>query len=108
MEKALGTLFGSTVGRHLVRGLVGMALVLSPVALGACNSTSLGASTTCGQFMSATPQQQQQVIDQLATQYNQPDYATPLGSPEVPYYCSANPNVTLGGFFKEASLQGGG
>jgi hypothetical protein len=108
MEHGLGTLIGLAADRHLLRKLVGIALVLSALALGACNSTSLSASTTCGQFMSATPQQQQQVLDQLATQYNQPDYATPLGSPEVPYYCSANPNVTLGHFFKEASLQGGG
>jgi hypothetical protein len=53
--------------------------------------------------MSASPQQQQEVVDQLATQYNKPDYATPLGSPEVPYFCSANPDVTLGHFFQEAS-----
>jgi hypothetical protein len=94
---------GRYVGRHLIRGLAGIALLLSALTLSACNSTSLGSSTTCRQFMSATPQQQQQVLDQLATQYNKPDYATPLGSPEVPYYCSANPSVTLGQFFKEAS-----
>jgi len=52
--------------------------------------------------MSASPQAQQTVVDQLAQQYNKPDYATPLGSPEVPYYCSSNPNVTLGEFFERA------
>ena len=52
--------------------------------------------------MAASPQDQQTIVDQLAQQYDKPDYATPLGSPEVPYYCTSNPNVTLGEFFKHA------
>ncbi len=88
---------------RLARALTVTTALLSVCALGACNSNSLGASSTCSQFMSSSLQQQQEVVDQLATQYNKPDYTTPLGSPEVPYFCSANPNVTLGHFFQEAS-----
>jgi hypothetical protein len=52
--------------------------------------------------MNANASDQQQVVDSLAGQYNKPDYSTPLGSPEIPYYCSANPSVTLGQFFQNA------
>ncbi len=89
--------------RRLTQVVTVIPALLLVCALGACNSSGLGASSTCNQFMSASPQQQQEVVDQLATQYNKPDYATPLGSPEVPYFCSANPDVTLGHFFQEAS-----
>lgn len=81
-----------------------MAGVSSLVGLSfaSCNGSSLSASSTCSQFMAASPQDQQTIVDQLAQQYDKPDYATPLGSPEVPYYCTSNPNVTLGEFFKHA------
>jgi hypothetical protein len=78
------------------------ALAFSAVVAGACNGSGLTAASTCSQFMNATPQAQQTIVDQLATQYNKPDYASPLGAPEVPYYCAANPNVTLGQFFSNA------
>ena len=47
-------------------------------------------------------QAQQTAVEKLAAQYDKPDYATPLGMPEVPYYCSANPSATLGYFFSHA------
>jgi hypothetical protein len=81
--------------------LIGVAS-LTGLSLASCAGSSLSASSTCSQFMSASPQAQQTAVDQLAQQYNKPDYSTPLGSPEVPYYCSGNPNVTLGEFFAQA------
>lgn len=69
----------------------------------ACNGSGLSASSTCSQFMGASTQDQSTVVSQLATQYHKPDYATPLGEPDVPYFCASNPNVTLGHFFLEAS-----
>jgi hypothetical protein len=64
----------------------------------------LSESTSCGDFMKASPQAQQQIVVSLAGKYQKPDYATPLGMPEVPYYCAAHPDTTLGQFF--ASAQG--
>jgi hypothetical protein len=68
-----------------------------------CGSSGLSASSTCSQFMNASQQAQETVINQLAAKFDKPDYATPLGEPEVPYFCASNPSVTLGQFFSEAS-----
>jgi hypothetical protein len=84
--------------------LVGLLLLTSSgTMLTACGGSGLSASSTCSAFMAASPGAQQQVTDQLAAQYDKPDYATPLGAPEVPYYCASNPNTTLGQFFQKAS-----
>jgi hypothetical protein len=80
---------------------VGLVMVICATALAGCGS-SLSASSTCQDFLNASPSAQQQVVDQLAAQYRKPDYATPLGEPEVPYFCASNPSVTLGQFFAEA------
>jgi hypothetical protein len=53
--------------------------------------------------MNASEQAQESVISQLAAKYEKPDYATPLGEPDVPYFCASNPNTTLGQFFSQAS-----
>ncbi len=74
---------------------------LMAVAITGCGS-SLSASSTCQDFLNASPQAQQTAVEKLAAQYDKPDYATPLGMPEVPYYCSANPSATLGYFFSHA------
>ncbi len=90
--------------KALIRLACAVSVVAAPgVLLGACNSSGLSASSTCSQFMAASPEAQQQVVSELASQYQKPDYATPLGEPEVPYYCADNPNVTLGQFFSQAS-----
>lgn len=52
--------------------------------------------------MSASASEQHEVVDKLASQYQKPAFATPLGEPEVPYYCSASPSTTLGQFFQKA------
>ncbi|MGH9089953.1 MAG: hypothetical protein ACRDZR_01010 [Acidimicrobiales bacterium] len=89
--------------RSLSTLLVAMLVAAGGALLSACGSTALSASSTCQDFMKASPTAQQQVISQLASQYHKPSYATPLGEPEVPYYCADNPNVTLGDFFSHAS-----
>ena len=68
-----------------------------------CSGSGLSASSTCSQFMDASQQAQEAIISQLAAKYDKPDYATPLGEPDVPYFCASNPNVTLGQFFLNAS-----
>jgi len=71
-------------------------------ALSACGTSELTASSSCRDFMNAPASAQHEAIDKLAAQYKKPDFATPLGEPEVPYYCSANPGTTLGAFFAKA------
>ncbi|HEX3898353.1 MAG TPA: hypothetical protein VHW74_04225 [Mycobacteriales bacterium] len=84
------------------------ALVAAGVVLIGCSATAciggsgLSASSTCRDFLNASPSAQQSIIDKLAAQYDKPDYSTPLGAPEVPYACSANPDMTLGQFFQQA------
>lgn len=68
-----------------------------------CGTGSLSGASTCRDFLQASPADQQQITTQLAGQYKKPAYATPVGEPEVPYYCAANPNVTLDQFFAHAS-----
>jgi hypothetical protein len=76
--------------------------VISSLALNACGSGSLSASSTCQDFMKASASEQHEIIDQLASRYDKPDFTSPLGEPEVPYYCTANPSVTLDQFFQKA------
>ena len=76
--------------------------VISALALSACSGAGLTASSSCHDFMNASASEQHEAIDKLAGQYNKPDFATPLGEPEIPYYCSAQPSVTLGEFFQKA------
>jgi hypothetical protein len=80
-----------------------IAFAITGSLISACNGSALSASSTCSQFMAASAQDQETVVDQLATQYQKPDFATPLGQPDVPYFCASNPNVTLGHFFAQAS-----
>jgi len=80
----------------------GFAGLISCLALSACAGSGLSASSTCRDFMDASVTEQHEVTDQLASHYQKATYATPLGEPEVPYYCTANPSVTLGDFFQKA------
>jgi hypothetical protein len=85
----------------LGRSGVTVAAALLAFLCSGCGS-ELSASSTCKDFMNASASDQQEVVDKLASQYNKPAYTTPLGAPEVPYYCSANPTVTLQHFFEHA------
>jgi len=83
--------------------LVAVTLSSLGLVVTSCQGAGLSASSTCKDFLGASASDQQQVVSQLAGQYDKPDFATPLGEPDVPYYCASNPNVTLGQFFSHAS-----
>jgi len=85
-----------------ISAIIAVAGVASAVTFSACGTNGLTSASTCQDFMAASPVEQHEVIDQLASNYQKPDFATPLGEPEVPYYCSANSSVTLGSFFEKA------
>jgi hypothetical protein len=76
--------------------------VISTLSLNACGVGGLSGASTCQDFMKASGTEQHEVVDQLASHYRKPAYTTPLGEPEVPYYCSANPSTTLEQFFQKA------
>jgi len=86
----------------VVRTTAVVVSVITCLSLSACAGSDLSASSTCDDFMKASAMAQHEVTDQLASQYKKAAYATPLGEPEVPYYCSANPSATLGYFFERA------
>jgi hypothetical protein len=81
---------------------IAAAVIGSSMAFAACGTGSLSASSSCSDYMNASPTSQHELVDQLATQYRKPDFATPLGEPEVAYYCSASPSTTLAQFFQKA------
>lgn len=78
-----------------------LAIALTGIACG-CGSGGLAASSSCQDFSNASPEEQAEAISKLASQFNAPDYTTPLGRPEVGYYCAANPDTTLEEFFQQA------
>ena len=86
------------------RGVIARCLVtiIPMFALASCGGSGLTENSTCQQFLAAPAQDQQSIVEQLAGKYQKPDYATPLGMPEVPYYCASHPNVTLKQFFSFA------
>jgi hypothetical protein len=94
---------GESMISHLhERLVVATAVVSSAALLAGCGGSGPSASSTCQDFMNASSSDQQAVVEQLAGRYDKPEYATPLGSPEVPFYCTSNPTVTLGQFFESA------
>ncbi len=78
-----------------------IALLLAAVLSG-CGKSGLSENSTCEEFLAASAQDQRSIVQQLAGKYQKPDYATPLGMPEVPYYCSRHAKVTLKQFFSFA------
>ncbi|HJZ38386.1 MAG TPA: hypothetical protein VJ204_19105 [Solirubrobacterales bacterium] len=48
------------------------------------------------------------MISSLSSRYDTPDYTTPLGEPEVGYYCASSPDTTLEEFFQQAEENGNG
>lgn len=92
--KSLRTIPGAAVTAAL---LVGAFL-----ALAGCSS-GLSASSSCEDFMAASPEDQASAISKLATEFDAPDLATPLGSPNVSYTCSSNPDTSLEEVFSRFS-----
>jgi len=79
------------------------ALCLS-AAVTSCGGLTQSSSYTT--FLSSSPQAQMSVIDSLSGKYQTPDFATPLGEPEVAYYCASHPRSTLRQFFVGARAAG--
>jgi hypothetical protein len=73
-----------------------------------CGSSSLAAGSTCEDFMSASPEEQAEVISKLSSDFDTPETATPLGSPNVAYVCSSEPEMTLEEYFVRAHESEGG
>ncbi|MGN6588306.1 MAG: hypothetical protein ACTHKT_12700 [Solirubrobacterales bacterium] len=87
--------------------MAAMTLVIGVAALGisACGG-GLSASSTCKDFSEASAEEQREVISSLSSKFGTPAYTTPLGEPEVSYYCAANSEVTLEEFFQHAAESG--
>jgi hypothetical protein len=93
--------------RPLAR-MVALVLVVGIAsALGAgCGGGGLSASSTCKDFSEASLEEQHDVISSLSSKFDTPDYTTPLGEPEVGYYCANSPDTTLEEFFERAHESG--
>lgn len=83
---------------NVILAAVGATLLV----LAGCSNGGLTESSTCKDFLNAPSDQQDQVVNSLAGKYQKPDYTSPLGRPEIPYYCASHPDVTLGQFFAGA------
>lgn len=76
--------------------------VAVPVLLTAGCGDELSGSSTCADFMKASSEQQDQIVNTLATKYHKPDFTSPLGRPEVNYDCAQRPTITLDQYFAGA------
>jgi hypothetical protein len=92
--------------RWLGIGALVVGIVLTTGVIAGCGSAGLSASSTCTDFAEASPEEQSEVISSLSSKYDTPDYTTPLGEPEVAYYCASSPDTTLEEFFENASKSG--
>ncbi len=92
MKKLLGAL------------LVGACVVLFVAGCGG----GLSAGSSCKDFSEASFEEQHEVIGSLSSKSGTPAYTSPLGEPEVGYYCAGNPETTLEQFFEQASQSGEG
>jgi hypothetical protein len=89
-------------------GLVMCAMVgAAALVVSGCGG-GLSASSSCKDFSEASFEEQAKVISSLSSKYDTPDYTTPLGEPEVGYYCASSPDTTLEAFFQQAEESGNG
>jgi hypothetical protein len=91
--------------RWIGAGLMVLAMVLTAAMIAGCGG-GLSASSTCKDFSEASPEEQHEVISSLSSKYDTPDYTSPLGEPEVGYYCAGSPDTTLEEFFQHAEESG--
>ena len=80
-----------------------IAIPLVAAGLAGCSPGGLSGSSTCTDFLQASADAQYQVVSTLAVAHHKPDYATPLGRPNIPYYCSQAPNMKLDTLFDKIS-----
>ncbi len=82
-----------------VRGVVLAGWLILGLVLCGCAPSGLNGASTCKEFMNSSQKEQYDVVSKLASEYKKPSYATPLGRPNIPYYCAASPNLTLDRLF---------
>lgn len=90
-------------GGAVIALLIVVALMSAVIYGIAQAGTGLSGSSTCQEYLAASSDDQHAVVNDLATKYGKPDFVSPLGFPEVAYWCSAQPNATLNEFFKNAN-----
>ena len=88
-------------GRQRRRSRAWVLCLALGLLAGCGGGSGLSASSTCSDFASASPEDQGEAISKLASEFETPDLATPLGSPNVSYYCSSNPELTLENLFQQ-------
>jgi hypothetical protein len=92
--------------RWLGIGALVMGMVLVSCAIVGCGGGGLSASSSCKDFAEASLEEQHEAISSLSSKYDTPDYTTPIGEPEIGYYCASSPETTLEEFFEHASESG--
>jgi hypothetical protein len=92
--------------RLVATALVGLVVVFSAFVVSGCGGGDLSASSSCKDFSEASIEEQSNVISSLSSKFGTPDYTTPLGEPEVGYYCASSPETTLEEFFQQAAESG--
>ena len=75
-----------------------MTAGLLSIVAGGCSGlgTSIGASTSCKDFLHASPQDQEAAVSKVAADMRAGNAVTPLGRPNVNYICANSPGKTLG------------
>lgn len=87
---------------------VGFLVVAVATVLLGCGGGGLSASSSCEDFLSAAPEDQEQTISKLSSQFDTPELTTPLGEPNVAYVCSSSPEMTLEEVFQRTHEAEGG
>jgi hypothetical protein len=87
--------------------LAAAALVsIAAISVVGCGGAGLTASSSCADFSKASPEEQTEAVSTLSSEFDTPEYTTPLGEPEVGYYCAGNADTTLEAFFNQAQQYG--
>lgn len=68
----------------------------TPVVLLIGCGGSLGANSSCRDYMDASRSAQNDAVSKLAGELNAPSAVTPLGRPNIDYLCAGHPEWTLG------------
>lgn len=66
------------------------------IVLAGCGNSTLGSKSSCKDFLYASQEDQDRAVSRLAVDLRAPDAVTPLGRPNVNYFCADNPQKRLG------------
>jgi hypothetical protein len=80
--------------------LIALSVTAAAIFLLGCGGEELSASSSCEDFLAASPEDQQQTISKLSSEFNTPQLTTPLGEPNVAYVCASSPEMTLEELFQ--------